>query len=241
MAHRIECPACRAHLEVSDEHRSKQMRCPICGTIMMVPAAPAPQPVRYDGPASPTIPPASIQLVGPGQQASRQDYVQVRHQSWIPYAISFLILASGIGSVICFNEGLNAIAGMLIAGASILALLLPFMPSVCLEISPDELGVQLWRGWWVRIAWKDIAVAELFIVKGADYLGLILTPAGKQKFGCSFFAAFVNAWRLWRRCYDCCINVQALSLAPAQILDLVHQGMCARKNSILPVEADPIV
>lgn len=68
MALRIQCPHCSTQLQVADEHRSKQVRCPVCSTIMTVPASAAPPPAPSAVPALPTIPATSIQVVASNNQ-----------------------------------------------------------------------------------------------------------------------------------------------------------------------------
>jgi len=68
MALRIQCPRCQSQLQVADEHRGKQVRCPMCSSVMLVPGtslparAPTANPSPAPAPASQAITPAAPAL-----------------------------------------------------------------------------------------------------------------------------------------------------------------------------------
>lgn len=63
MTLRIQCPHCQTHLQVADEHRGKQVRCPTCSSVMLVPAPSVPQTAPVTPTAQTLIPAGSIQAV----------------------------------------------------------------------------------------------------------------------------------------------------------------------------------
>ena len=82
MALRIQCPRCQTHLQVADEHRGKQVRCPTCTGVMMVPGPCVTQAIRPVPQAAPPARPAvSSQAVtsrNPAWPAPASPVVSVR-------------------------------------------------------------------------------------------------------------------------------------------------------------------
>jgi hypothetical protein len=141
----------------------------------------------------------------------------------------FFALVGAIGSVFCFAEGESTIGTLLLAGSVIMTALLPFWRSTYIVVAFDGVQVQVLPKWWVSIAWEDIATAELFCFKtarhdlGTNYLALMLTSSGKQKFGTSWFAVLLNACS--GRHYHCYVCADLLTLRPKQLLDLFQSRM----------------